>query len=504
MPGISRNLGSPTSPLSASSTPKRNQAHSSVPENDTTSLLIDFTQQFEAFSSQSQSLNYQQQAWTPARRSPSKGGHLLSAYLQSQRSPAKGAQNPSTPIGPKQSLLNLLDIELPPAPTPRSVPSITIRELESLKSDFASQVSSLKATLSGREAEVEALKRAVGDAERRVGEAVESAREEKAKAEYVEKQKEEWERRGREFEEILKKVRREVFAAEKDRTDVEARLREAEERIHEAEARAEEAESRAVEASTKVVTVNAEVDSNIAGYDGPLFTAEQVQKQIDEKIHVLSNELHAIYKKKHVTKVSGLKKGFEAKTKEKTAELQSKIDELEQRNEDLQATVDGTLSGVVNMPAATFGTGLSAQEREEELERMKEQAALIEAQKAELFGKESELRTAHAEFSSLMKELEQERIEKSELVAAVDEMLALQVDASTIAPAAATSAVEDFRKSVGIGGPRPTGLARPGFGMATPGPASRIGMPTPMRGAQGGGKSKMMSNIERMGGGRGL
>ena len=48
------------------------------------------------------------------------------------------------------------------------MPSITPRELESLKSNFLSEISSLKASLSGKEAEVQSLKTAVGDAEKRV------------------------------------------------------------------------------------------------------------------------------------------------------------------------------------------------------------------------------------------------------------------------------------------------------------------------------------------------
>jgi hypothetical protein len=46
-----------------------------------------------------------------------------------------------------------------------------------------SEISSLKATLSGKEAEVASLKTAVGDAERRVGEAWEEVRNEVARKE---------------------------------------------------------------------------------------------------------------------------------------------------------------------------------------------------------------------------------------------------------------------------------------------------------------------------------
>jgi chromosome segregation ATPase len=406
-------------------------------------------------------------------------------YLQSQRSPAKHGATASTP---KKNLLNLLDFELPPAPTPRSIPTITIRELESLKSSYASEISNLKATLSGREAEVEALKRSVADAERRVGEAAESLREECGKRECVEKEKEEWERRGREFEDILREVKEEVIAGEKERSELE-------ERVRDAEQRAEDAEKRAVEAATKVVTAPSGVERGEGESGTPLFTAEQVQKQIDEKVHALSTELHAIYKKKHVTKVAGLKKGFEAKTKEKTAELQARVNGLEKRNDELQAKIDGTLSGKVIL------SGLAGVNSEDK-ERMKEQSALIERQKAELAGREEELRTAKQEFTTLIKELERERIEKGELVAAVDEMLTLQADMSTMTPAAANNAVEDFKKSIGMGMGRPSGLRGPGFGFqgAATTQQSKIGAPAGLNRSTSGGKSRMMSNIERMGG----
>ena len=85
-------------------------------------------------------------------------------------------------------MLNLLDFELPPPPTPRSLPTVTIREMESVKSQFQSQLSSLTASLSGKEAEVDSLARAVADAERRVGEAQETVRDERSAREHAEAQ----------------------------------------------------------------------------------------------------------------------------------------------------------------------------------------------------------------------------------------------------------------------------------------------------------------------------
>jgi chromosome segregation ATPase len=422
---------------------------------------------------------------------PSTEPHLLS-YLNSQRSPRKTNAGglPSTPSS--KNLLTLLDFELPPAPTPRSVPTISARELESLKSNYASQISALKATLSGREAEVEALKRAVGDAERRVGEATEELREQRGRRECAEREKEEWENRGAEFEDVLKRVKKEVLEGEREREEVLSRAEDAEERVRELEARLADSEERvrkAESAKTDKTSVSSVADSDSRG---PLFTAEQVQRQIDEKVHALSTELHAIYKKKHVTKVAGLKKGFEAKTKEKTMELSAQIDKLERQNDDLQAKLDGTLSGVV--PGLVGLDGISNEQRDAELKKLEEQKTIIERQKAELAGREEELKAQRAEYSIVMNELERERVEKGELVAAVDEMLALQSDMSVVhaaasEPSTAPIVEEALRKSIGLGAPRASGLAKPGFGFG-----SRLAKPTI-------GKSRMMSQIEKMGGG---
>lgn len=366
--------------------------------------------------------------------------------------------------------------------------------MESLKSGYASEISSLKATLSGREAEVEALKRAVGDAERRVGEVSEDLREEKNRNEVVTREKEEWERRGKEFEEVLRRVKAEVLESEREKETVERKAEQSDERVRELEQRLADAEARAARAESErgeAAPVGGASKSGEA-----TFTAAQVAKQMDEKIHALSTELHAVYKKKHVTKVAGLKKGFEAETKRVTSDLQSRIESLEAQNDELQGKLDGTFSGVV--PVSIGGV-----EREEERKRCEEQAALIERQKAELAGRYEELKTRQSEFASLMSELEKERVEKGELVAAVDEMLALQADISVLNvhdDKGSGSRVEDvLRKSAGMGSSRPGGLPKPGFGFG----GSRIGQPSGLaRPAVG--KSRLMGGIERMGGGRGV
>ncbi|KAM0721117.1 hypothetical protein Q7P37_003403 [Cladosporium fusiforme] len=447
-----------SSSRSPSPTPRRRRTPNKT-SDDTTNLLLDFTQQIEGISRPNASI------------SPSKTEPNLLQYINNQRSPHKSRHSIATPA--KQSnLLNLLDFELPPAPTPRSIPTITVRELESLKSSYLSQISSLKATLSGREAEVESLKRAVVDAERRVGEAQEELRDEKDARAHAEQEKAGWEKRGQEVELVLKSVKEEVIKGEAEKEELIRKVEDTERRIEDAEARAIKAEERFADA----LAARAET-----GDGSGSATEEQVQKlvaaQIDSKIEAVSRELHAVYKDKHERKVATLKKSYEARGEKRCAELQSRLDAIQKENEDLHAAKDVTFSGPV--------TGISS----EESAAMK---AEIEEQKAHLARLENEIRTSQQQQADLARDLEKERIEKGDLVAAVDEMLALQSEAGpsqTEQTQGAISVVEDFRKSI----TRPSGLKPPTAGESKIG----RGVPTPSR--VGSGKSKMLANIERMG-----
>lgn len=460
-----------SSERSPSPTPRRLKTPATDQTNN--SFLIDFTQQIERFSTSHDQRH---------PRSPTKSStepNLLS-YLNNQRTPAKERTGRTSTPAKSTSLMNLLDFELPPAPTPRSIPSISVRELESMKSSYQSQISSLRATLTGREAEVESLKKAVTDAERRVGESLEAARLEKSKREYAENEKDEWEKRGKEVENVLNSVKEEVLRSEAEKEDLASQADDNKRRFEDAEARILDLETQL--ASARAALPNAD-GTGATGVDED-EVQRLVQARIDAKIEAVSRELHSVYKKKHETKVATLKKSYEARSEKKCAELQNRLDELAHKNEELQNAKDDTFTGVLS-------TADSAESRK----IMDEQMALIDEQRAQLAGLSEEMREVRQQHARLSRELEQERVEKGELVAAVDEMLLLQTTDG------AGPAIEDFRKS--IQRPAATRPTMPAFG-APAGGASRIG-----RGGASGlarpsaGKSKMMSNIERMGGGGG-
>lgn len=455
---------------SPSPTPRRQKTPGTITKRDETgSFLIDFTQQFDGVANV-----------TTTSPSKSQTESNLLQYINNQRSPAKNKSRSNCTTPNKSKVLNLLDFELPPAPTPRSVPTITVRELESLKSSYLSQISSLKATLSGREAEVDSLKKAVGDAERRVGEAQESLRDEKSKREYLEQENESWKKRGVEFESVLKSVKEEVLKSEAEKEETSRKLEDAEKRVEDAEARAVKAEERFADA----------LAARAGGEGGDANAVEeQVQRlvsaQIDAKIESVSRELHAVYKEKHERKVATLKKSYEARNEKKTSELQARVTELEKANDELQAAKDATFSGPVR------GAGSDSAELK----------AQLEEQNAAIARLESEMQTSKAHQEKLESELKQERIEKGDLVAAVDEMLALQAEApppATPQGVRAMSVVEDFRKS--IRGP-PSGLRAPGGSGIPAGPTGLRGPQAGLnRSTSGGaGKSRMLANIERMG-----
>ncbi|KAK0943681.1 hypothetical protein LTR29_004855 [Friedmanniomyces endolithicus] len=463
----------PSPSRSPSPTPRRQRIPTAPNSDGTTSFLIDFTQQMDGVNS-----------YRPSSPGKSATESNLLQYINNQRSPNKVRQAYTTPSKPN-NILHLLDFELPPAPTPRSVPTITVRELESLKSSYLSQISSLKATLSGREAEVDSLKKAVGDAERRVGEAQEAVREERGRREHVEQEKAEWEKRGKEVEQVLNSVKEEVMKSEAEKDEMARKAEDSERRVDDAEARAVRAEERFADALA--------ARAGNAGEGDASAVEDQVQRlvaaQIDAKIEAVSRELHSVYKEKHERKVGTLKKSYEARSERKLAELQARVAEMEARNEELAAAKDATFSGPVAVDA--------------------ELKAQAEQQKAALARLEKEMQTSQRQQEQLLRELQQERIEKGDLVAAVDEMLMLQSEnaggsggsqPATATAAAALSVVEDFRKSIS----RPSGLRPMGAGGAGQSRIGGLGGAAMGRSTSGGvsslgGKSRLLSNIERMG-----
>ncbi|KAL5114462.1 hypothetical protein ACEQ8H_007659 [Pleosporales sp. CAS-2024a] len=510
-------------------------------ENDTTNLLLDFTEQIQSFS--------QARKTSPARgrTSPTKSSTQpdLRSFYQTQRSPAKGGSH--VPATPSQSryVMNLLDFELPPPPTPRSQPTVTIREMESIKSQFQSQISSLTASLSGKEAEVESLAKAVGDAERRVGEAQEAIREERSAREYAEAQMIDWKKKGEEVQNLLQDVQAEMARTDSEREQLLQRLAEAEKRAEDAENRSSELETKLIEAESKNVDMTTFINDE-GEEQKKIYSELECQNAIAEKVNEVARDLHTAYKAKHEKKIKALKDNYQKKADERCKDLRLQIIRLERQVEEAEKKRDDTWSKVLPNSAQSAPDPSPSVSNSADLKKLESQRAEIENLKAKLAGLQSELQSLRKSNDSLLIDLEAERVEKGELVAAAEQMLSMcgqqmeeismQQDdlrrsqmgsapptAPTTAPVRQKAPAEHAMRNTGFlaGGPAP---ARPGSALAGARPASALGerstgvaKPSGLRAPGGfgfqnnnagpnrsinGGKSRLLSNIERMGGGR--
>ncbi|KAI9793232.1 MAG: hypothetical protein M1816_000653 [Peltula sp. TS41687] len=464
-------------------------------DNDTTNLILDFTEQFNALTAPSS--NY-------PRLSPNKRGRPgptksqtqpnLALHLAASRAPSPSKNGlPATPSR-RTNLASLLDFDIPPAPTPRSIPSVSARELESLKSSYLSQISSLKAALSGREAEIKSFMDAVADAERRVGEVKEAVREERAAKEALQADKDNWERRGKDVEAVLCEVKDELNRSEEEKTA----------KLAEAERRCEEAESRAAQAESQLASRKAEASPT--KNKGP---SQEPNKEVEAAVSKVARELHALYKSKHETKVTALKKSYATQWEKKVKELERKLDEANKQLEKLRSAKDANMSGVIL-------TDSHSQTIDDQTDADTSAAAAChlqyEEQKAKVAGLTEELMNVKRDNDNLIRALEIERVERGDLVAAVEEMLELQ-GAASAGDVDAAGELECIRGSISRASGR--SMASSSISAVHQGrPESRVGratsIPTPgqSRSLSSGslgtlGKSGIMSNIERMGKGRG-
>ncbi|KAK0635541.1 hypothetical protein B0T17DRAFT_587018 [Bombardia bombarda] len=342
-----------------------------------------------------------------------------------QLSPARTGAPPTlatvgaTPQRNRNSLVNLLDFDIPPMPTPRSIPTITPRELESLKSSFLSEISSLKASLSGKEAEVMSLKTAVGDAEKRVGECMEELREVRGTHENLVAERDSWEKRGREMEAVLRKVKGEIVLGQREREELEFKLDEAEKRREAAEMMAQDAESkmagmRAGKASAEAAAANGDSSDRIRSPT----TAGASNKEVEMAVERVARDLHSLYKSKHESKVAALKKSYENRWEKRVRELQTQVDDLIRENDELRVGRDITMTKVELARVTEL-------EEERKVEKAKDNVH-IRGLEAEVDKLEAVLRTVKDDNAELRVLLERERVEKGELVMLAEEMMNMQ------------------------------------------------------------------------------
>ena len=500
----SRNRGEHDDSYS-SPTPRRYKSH----DNDTTNLLVDFTGDFTSVT-------------RATDRSPTRNGRLspkkhqsdLSSYASSRRtpSPAKYPLPPSTPAEARH-LANLLDFDLPPAPTPRSIPSITARELESMKSAFQSQISSLTAELKGKDAEVSSLKGAVQDAERRVGEALEEIRNERGAKENLQNEKSDWEKREQEMKDVLRSVKEEIVRGDREKDHLL-------QRVTEAEYKREEAEAKTLEAESKMAGMRASSSPNTPS--GTNHTNTNTSNEVEAAVTKVAKELHTLYKSKHETKVTALKKSYSDRWEKKVKDLQSKIDDLSKENDDLRVGRDATMTGVdpAHLPPSSNShhTENEAQMKNDLEQRLETQTQKLHLLEQEISSLQSSLSALSSTNTSLTSELAASRLETAELIAATEELMLLSQAAAEGPPLPSspkyptTSSQSSSSSSQVSALSRSTsgsGLKAPGFGTYNESRIGRMGGVGVERygrersGSGQGGRSGLLGSIERMGRGRG-
>ncbi|KAH8768108.1 hypothetical protein F5883DRAFT_418652 [Diaporthe sp. PMI_573] len=409
-------------------------------------------------------------------------------FTDSQRFPGGGRTSPTKNLSmadakktpQRQNIANLLDFDIPPMPTPRSLPSITARELESLKSNFMSEISGLRATLSGKDAEVISLKTALGSAEKRAGETMEHLREERSMREQYSEEKDMWEKRGREMETVLRQVKEEIMKTSREREEFESKLEESEGRREAAEMMAQEAEARM--ASMRAREASAEAAASPGGVRSPGSRA--TQREIEIAVEKVARELHAAYKKKHEDKVAALKKTYDGRLDKKIRELEGRIRELNNENEELKLGREATMTKVEFERAAV--------EEERKQQAIKDSAQIKELQ-AEVEKLEAVVRTVQDDNADLRQQLEGERVEKGELVTLAEELMQMQAQQQSAAAQQQQQIEQQLQEKhrqepapqhhskIGGGGvvgvapahgrtqSNVSGIARPGSGLARPG-----------------------------------
>ncbi|KAL2827648.1 hypothetical protein BJY01DRAFT_229030 [Aspergillus pseudoustus] len=366
-------------------------------ESSGTPNLLDLTDQTGLFPRRQRYSVQPHERYSPSRRSP------LRNPRESIRTPAK---------------ISLLDFDIPAAPTPRSIPTVTPRELESLKSGFLSEISSLRATLSGKEAEVSSLKQAVADAERRVGEALEEVRNVAARKEALEIEQTEWQRRGREMEEVLRSVKADIVEGERERECMQKNMEESEKGKAELESRVLELETQLTAARNSATCEHGTSD----GTASSAKTAEETAREVQEAVQKVAHDLHGLYKTKHETKVAALKKSYEARWEKRLREAENKLKAATEESERFKAERDAALHD-------------SAARLDSSCEQLPD---VLEAEKrvleAQIKGLQQEMASLKGDSEQLRAELKAERAEKGDLVALVEEWLSMQIQQPPAAP----------------------------------------------------------------------
>lgn len=255
-------------------------------------------------------------------------------------------------------------------------------------------------------------------------------------------------------------LREELEKRENELRMLRERVEEAVRELEEARQRVNAAEEEAARAQKEAEKAKGTGSRPPTPSSAPAPTSPSNSANVQAEVEKVARELHALYKTKHESKVTALKKSYESRWEKKIGQLRADLEVEKRRNEELQSQIAEKgaedLTGEIGFsPARPISSSSPASEElKEALTKIKQELSIVQS------------------------ELETERREKGELVGAVEELLAIQAG-----PSAEQAQVETEKVKKRV--------AR----------TNGAGLPSGMTG--GGFQGGLKSGIARMGGGSG-
>ncbi|EPS41036.1 hypothetical protein H072_5065 [Dactylellina haptotyla CBS 200.50] len=396
----------------------------------TQNLLLDFTAQFNAIKS------------FPPPQTPSRSRRRSNSASPTKRT--RDTESPSKQPLPAVKPLErkfLLDFDIPPPPTPRSIPSITPKEVENLRGQYLAQIAQIKAELAGKDAQLQTLKDAVSDAERRASNGIVELRQVREEMEdmsarslLIESKLTEAGRAVRELQEQIEEGNKQIDEARSERDSLKSERDSHKKEVDELRRENEEVSESLLKTKQDLASAKKDLiverqkrssapNSPSRGQtNGGADVEAAVEKavaaanatkdmEISQAVEKVAKELHTLYKSKHEQKVTALKQSYSKRWEKRVNELEAKNSELNTVNNELNnkiMRIEEENEERLNLSAPLISPQKSGSHQKEEIDKLEKKVA-----------------KAHEEIQSLQDELALERQEKSELVLAVDELLAL-------------------------------------------------------------------------------
>lgn len=308
------------------------------------------------------------------------------------------------------------------------------------------QIAQLKAELAGKDVQVQTLRDAVSDAERRASNGIVELRQ-------VREEMEDMSARSLLIESKLTEAGRAVNEAREEYELAQQKAEEATQQLDQANQKLDQASNERDSAKKEVEELRQEVETvsdallkakqDLASAKKDLIVEQQKRAssapnspnrnsisggsdveaavtkavaaanatkdmEISQAVEKVAKELHGLYKGKHEQKVGALKASYAKRWEKRVAELEAKNADLTADNNDLN-------NKLMKME----------EENEENLTGPVISPGDLKAQNEEIESLRASVAKSQAEVKQLQQDLEVEREEKSELVAAVDELLAL-------------------------------------------------------------------------------